>query len=102
MQMIYPPLVQSALSKMTEEQKLTFESEYARQKKSVGMFVALSILFPIQFALLGRWSLQWAFWLTGGGCVVWYVIEWFLTPRRVKEYNDNVALDIARHLKIMT
>ena len=96
--MTYPSLVWVALSKMTAEQRLTFESEYARQKKSVGWLVVLSIwpLPGLQLALLGRWGLLCAFLLTGGGGGVWYVIEWFLTPHRVREYNKNLAFALAR------
>ena len=102
MQGSYSPLVTAALSKMTDEQKLTFYSEYARQKKSAGVYVLLAILFPIQLVLLGRLGLQLAFWFTFGGLFVWWIIEWFLTPKRVQEYNDTIAVEIARNLSIMT
>ena len=41
----YPPLVQSALSKMTGNQKLTFEAEYKRQHKNEGLYIFLAIFF---------------------------------------------------------
>lgn len=31
------------------------------------------------------------FLITGGGVGVWYVVEWFLTPGRVRDYNARVA-----------
>ena len=98
----YPPLVQSALSKMTDEQNLTFEAEYARRRKDTALYVVLAIIFPIQLVLLGRLGLQLIFWLTGGGAAIWWIVEWFLTPKRVREYNDKVATEIARDLSIMT
>ena len=87
---------------MTDEQKLTFEAEYARRRKNTALYVVLAIIFPIQLVLLGRLGLQLIFWLTGGGMFIWWVIEWFLTPKRVREYNDKVATEIARDLSIMT
>ena len=98
----YSPLVQSALSKMTDEQKKIFEAEYARRRKNTALYVVLAIIFPIQLVLLNRLGLQLAFWFTVGGLGVWYVIEWFKTPGRVREYNDDVAKEIARDLSIMT
>ncbi len=97
----HSPLVQTALKKMTEEQRLNFESEYNRRKASKGAMIALSILFPIQLILLGRVGLWWVYFLTAGGLSVWWIIEMFLTPKRVREYNDEVATDIVRDLKII-
>ena len=102
MQNSYSPLVQSALSKMTDEQKKRFEVEYARRRKNTTLYFVLAVIFPIQLVLLGRLGLQLAFWFTAGGVGVWYVIECFKTPERVREYNDDVAKEIARDLSIMT
>ena len=98
----YPPLVQTALAKMSDTEKLTFETEYAKQKKSPGLYVALAILFPIHLALLGKWGLQILFTCTFGGVLVWWIIEWFRVSKRVQEYNEEKALEIARYLKIMS
>jgi len=57
----------------------------------MALIVALSILFPIQLFLLGRIGLGILFAVTGGGLGVWYIVEWFLTPGRVREYNAKVA-----------
>ena len=92
------PDVQSLISKMTDEQKLTFESEYNKKSKSVGLMVFLSIFFPIQFLLLGKIGLQIVFFLTAYGFGLWWIIEWFKTPGRVKEYNEAVAMDIAQDI----
>lgn len=57
----------------------------------MGWMMALAILFPIQLFFLGKVFLGILFWITGGGLGVWYVIEWFLTPKRVYDYNTRVA-----------
>ncbi len=97
----FSPVVQSSLSKMSEEEKLTFQSEYDRQKKSKGLMIALAMLFPIQLFLLGKTGMGVLFLLTFGGFAVWYIIEWFLTPGRVDAYNNEIATEIARNVKIM-
>ncbi len=61
----------------------------------------LAILFPIQLFFLGRIVLGILFLLTAGGFGVWYVIEWFLTPGRVRKYNQSLALQIVQDLQTM-
>lgn len=97
----FSPVVQSALSKMSQEEQLTFQTEFNRRKKSKGLMVFLSLFFPIQLFLIGKVGLGFVFWFTGGGLFLWYVIEWFLTPGRVDAYNNVIATEIARDVKIM-
>jgi len=89
-----PPAAFTAFEGLTEEQKSAFASRYDTAKRSMALMVALSILFPIQLFLIGKVLLGILFLITGGGFGVWYVIEWFLTPGRVREYNTKVAGDI--------
>ena len=63
--------------------------------------VVLSVIFPIQLFLLGKTGLGVAFILTWGGLGVWWITEMFMTPKRVNDYNDMLATNIARDLKIM-
>lgn len=86
-----PPVAAAAYQTLNEDQKLAFNGHYNSRKRSMALMVALSILLPIQLFLLGRVLLGILFLITGGGLGVWYVIEWFLTPGRVREYNTKVA-----------
>jgi len=97
-----PLIVKKALSEMSTEDQLMFQKEFTRKAKSVGGMVALAIFFPIQLFLLGKTGLGIAFLLTAGGAGMWYIIEWFLTPKRVKEYNEELAVEIMRDIKIMS
>ena len=97
----YPPVVQAALVKMDEQQKLTFESMYNQGNKNKTLLIILSIVFPIQLFLLGKTGLGMAFLLTFGGFGTWYIVEWFLTPKRVDDFNAQLAIEIARNIKIM-
>ena len=89
-----PPDAGPAFENLTDEQKLAFAAEYRNRKRSLGAMMALAILFPIQLFFLGKIGLAVAFLLTGGGFGIWYVIEWFLTPGRVRDYNTNIANEI--------
>ncbi len=96
-----PSSVKLALSKMPSEVQATFEEEYAKKKRSVLWILFLAVVFPIQHFLLGKSGLGLIFWLTGGGCFIWYFIEIFLAPSRVKSFNEDQAKVIFRDIKIM-
>lgn len=89
-----PPVAHGAFQNLDEIQRAAFVTRYNTAKRSMALMIALAILFPIQLFLLGKVLLGLLFWLTAGGFGIWYVVEWFLTPGRVHEYNEKVANDI--------
>ncbi len=93
-----PPVAATAFGNLTDEQRVTFVARFNERKRSMALMVALSIIFPIQLFFLGRIGLGILFVLTGGGFGVWYVIEWFLTPGRVRDYNTKVASEVLAQL----
>lgn len=96
-----PASVKSALANMSNDQQMLFQQEFKKKAKGTGLYVALAILFPIQLFLLGKTGLGVVFLLTAGGFWVWYIIEWFLTPKRVREFNEGIATDIVTNIKVM-
>lgn len=94
-----PPVTVPGFQELTDDQKALFVSEYNAKKRSMALMVALAILFPIQLFFLGRVGLGVLFLLTGGGFGIWYVIEWFLTPGRVRDYNTEKAMGALAGLK---
>lgn len=96
-----PATVKAALAKMSTEDQKTFQNEFHKKAKSTGWMVFLAIFFPIQLFVLGKTGLGIAFFLTGGGAGFWYFIEWFLTPKRVRDINDDLATKILIDMKIM-
>jgi hypothetical protein len=89
-----PPEAFAGFQHLSEEQKVAFVSRYRSAKRSMALMMGLAIVFPIQLFLLGKVLLGILFIITVGGFGVWYVVEWFLTPGRVREYNREVASDI--------
>lgn len=89
-----PPEAFTGFQNLSEEQKTAFVSRYGTAKRSMALMMALAIIFPIQLLLLGKVLLGILFIVTAGGFGVWYLVEWFLTPGRVREYNRKVASDI--------
>lgn len=86
-----PPAAASAFHELTAEQKHAFVTAYESRRRSMPLMMALAILLPIQLFLLDKVVLGILFLLTGGGFGIWYVVEWFLTPQRVRDYNTKVA-----------
>lgn len=86
-----PPVAAAAYQQLNDQQKLAFNAHYNSPKRSMALLVALSILLPIQLFFLGRVLLGILFLVTGGGFGVWYIVEWFLTPGRVRNHNPRVA-----------
>lgn len=98
----YPLVVTAALNKMDDTQRLTFTLAYKARKRTKWVLIILAILFPIQHFLLGKTGMGVAFWLTGFGFGVWWIIEILMTSGRVDEYNGQIATEIARDVALMT
>lgn len=94
-----PPQTFAAYEELTPEQQAAFSAHYNSRKRDTVLMVLLAIVFPIQLFLLRKIGLGILFWLTAGGFGVWYVIEWFLTPGRVRDYNYRVASDALNLIK---
>ena len=97
----FSPLVQNALAKMTDDQRLAFDSEYTARKRSLGAMMALALLFPIQLFFFGKVGLGILFWVTAWGFGIWWIIEVFMTPTRLREHNAAIATSIARDTRLM-
>lgn len=97
-----PPLVLQEIESFSEVQKATFAQLYEQQAKRSETMVLLAVFFPIQFILLKKVGLWVAFLFTGGGLGIWWIVEWFMTPGRVRAFNSQVAMDIAGQVKAMS
>lgn len=98
---VLSPSIKQALASMSDEAQSSFEDEYSRKSKSATLMVILAIFFPIQLFLLGKTGLGVAFLLTAGGVWVWWIVEIFLASGRTREYNQDIASQIVRDMKIM-
>lgn len=58
--------------------------------KTVGMTYLFFFLFGAHYAYLGRWGLQILFWLTGGGFLIWALIDLFTISGKVEKYNAPI------------
>ena len=93
--------VKAALAKMSDDHQALFEDEYKQKSKSLGLMMFFAIVLPIQHFLLGKTGMGIAFVITFCGMGAWYIVEWFLTPGRVKDYNANLATQILTDIKLV-
>lgn len=99
---ILPSMVKVSLAKMPEEKQAMFVEEYKRKKKSVGLaYFFLLICLGMPYGYLGKWGLQIVYWLTGAGAILWFLYLLFALPGLVRDYNQDVASQVVRDLKIM-
>ncbi len=99
---ILPSMVKVTLSKMSEEKQSMFVEEFKRKKKSLGLaYFFLIICLGIPYGYLGKWGLQLVYWFTGAGLLFWFFYLLFALPGMVKNYNQDVASQVVRDLKIM-
>jgi hypothetical protein len=86
------PRIQEAYADLPLEDRMVFEHAYAVQSKGLGM-TYLSLLCASHYAYLGRWNVQFAYWFTGGGLLLWMLADLFRLPGMVNEFNKAVALN---------
>jgi len=79
--------------------KREFVNRYHQSKISLSIgYLMLLFIFPFHYAYQGKWGKQLAFWLTGGGLLVWWFFDFFRLPGMVRDYNAEVG---ARVLKVV-
>lgn len=88
------PETMKAVALLTADRQTHFFLEVKKRSRSVRAMVILAVIFPIQLFFLRKVPLGVLFWLTLGGLGVWWIVEWFLTPGRVRAYNNEVATEI--------
>lgn len=89
-----PGLARPGFEALSDEQKAKSVAGYNLRRRNAFLMLVLALVFPIQLFFLGKIGLGILFLITGGGFGVWYVVEWFLTPGRVRAYNTVIAMEV--------
>lgn len=96
-----PLMVREAFSYMPAAKQAMFMTEYKKKRKDPLLLLVLAVFLPVQFFLLGRTALGLLFWATLGGFGFWWFLEIFLAPRRARAFNEDLARELMRDLKIL-
>ena len=88
-----PAFVRSELAHFSAERKAEFLEEYHRKSKSTYTAYLLWACF-LHYFYLGRIALGFIFFLTGGGCFIWWFIDLFRTAGMVRNHNKDTATQV--------
>lgn len=92
----------AALSKMSDEAKETFVFEFNKKHKTAGLAYLFWVLFGCHYAYLGRWGTQVLFWITGGGLLIWWLIDAFRMSGIVADFNRDLAGNIIKDMRLLS
>lgn len=90
---------------LTDQQKLIFMSQYNSERKDRNTGLILSVIlgkFGVDRFYLGDIGLGILKLITLGGCLIWWVVDWFTVQGRVDEYNRRKAQEILMAVKAST
>lgn len=88
-------MIDSALKEMTDSDRYVFNRKYKTQKKSLQTaYLCLVGGFGAHYLYLGKTKTQLLFWVTLGGCGVWYFICAITMFFIVDDYNRDLAFSI--------
>ncbi|WDI35072.1 TM2 domain-containing protein [Entomospira entomophila] len=97
-----PSSIKTAVGQLSADKQAMFEEDFKRKMKSSTLGLLLAIFLPgFSFIYRGHIGMAFAFWFTGGGFGIWYLIEIFTVSKKIREYNEEQARVIMRDMKIM-
>lgn len=99
---VLPSIVKEGLTKMPESKQSQFVEEFKRKRKSVGAAYLLHILLFMPYGYIGKWGLQFVFWITWGGFLFWWIFMLFALPNTIKDVNKDIAMEVFRDIKLMS
>jgi TM2 domain-containing membrane protein YozV len=91
--------VRTHLEELPQNKIDAFAADYERQAKKLPIAYILSLLLGAHYAYIGKWGMFILFWLTAGGCGIWFIIDLFRMSGIVNDYNQELAYKIIRDLK---
>ena len=62
--------------------------------KSSGTAYLLWFLLGAHYIYLNKWGLQILYWITGGGLLIWALIDLFTMSGKVEKYNRSIYQQI--------
>jgi len=63
--------------------------------KSTGTaYLLMLFVFGSHYAYLGKWGIQFLFWITFGGLGLWWLIDLFSLSSKVENYNSKILIQI--------
>ena len=95
-----PASVQNLVKKMDASDKNAFLLEFNQRKKSTFFSYILWPLGALYYAYNKKIGLQFVFWITFGGGLIWWIVDLFRMPFIVEQANSQIAREIAQTLSL--
>ncbi len=96
-----PLSVKVELSNLNPECVRSFVEMYKKRRKKVWVAYLLLFLGGLHYLYLGSISRWLLFALTAGGLFIWLIYDLFTLPSRIKDVNQEKALEILSELKAL-
>jgi hypothetical protein len=89
-----PRSLRPVLEKLPPEVQIDVQRAYERRAKSTVFAYIAWLLLGWHYLYLRRVGLQFAFWLTLGGFLIWWFIDFFRIPGLVSRMNEDTAREL--------
>ena len=97
-----PSIVKNEIVKMPANKQGLFIDEFYRKSKNKGIAYLLWFIIGLHYIYLDKLGWQLFYWVTLGSFLIWMFIDIFRIPGMVNDYNDDIAVDILRDIKIIS
>jgi hypothetical protein len=95
-----PPAVRRSIANSDASSQEDFLSEYQRTRRTLGVAYLLWFFLGWHYVYVGRWGIQFLYWLTAGGLLVWAFIDLFRMPGIIRTFNQDKAVEAMRNVKM--
>ncbi len=90
-------LAKNIISKLNPDQRALLQQHVQSHGVKTGIGFVLWCI-GCHYLYYRKIAIQLLFWVTGGGFLVWWVIDLFRLSGMTEDYNSRLAIDTARDL----
>lgn len=96
-----PSMVKEGLKKLNKEQQKSFYKLYTSRRKTKRMGYISGLILGWHYLYMGKVGMQIVFWLTGGGLLIWWIIDMLRMPMIISKHNNDVAVETLKDTKAL-
>lgn len=97
-----PLAVKDAYLELDPNQQAAFQEEFRRRRKSTGVAYLLWFFLGWHYAYLGRWGVQFLYWITLGGLGIWALVDLFRLGWVVGNRNSDISFDVMKDIRAVS
>lgn len=99
--MTFPVTLNPQLQRLPIEAQEAVQYDFDKRSKSVAVGIILAI-FGLHYLYLGRVGMFFLFWLTGGGFLIWWLVDIFRIAGVINSLNEDTARSLMVQYKNLT